>query len=163
MSENMPNSDEKSVPSTFPVRTNGATFSEQSMKTVPEGTFIGLHVGPLPAPETLAAYENLCPGAAREILNMAKDNQKHRHKTESKTLDMAFEHQKSVFRFGTRGQFVGAGLAVLYLVAIVIVASWGLENAVMVGLGAAAFAGLSRMMSILVHKNGNVSAKPDKD
>ena len=36
-----------------------------------------VHEGPLPPPETLKAYEKVLPGAAREILEMAKEHQSH--------------------------------------------------------------------------------------
>lgn len=37
------------------------------------------HRGPLPAPETFSQYDHICPGAAREILDMAIREQRHRH------------------------------------------------------------------------------------
>ncbi len=37
------------------------------------------HQGPLPSPQTFAQYEDVCPGAAREILNMAIREQQHGH------------------------------------------------------------------------------------
>jgi uncharacterized membrane protein len=40
---------------------------------------IKAHVGPLPAVEDFAGYEEVCPGSAREILDMAVRQQKHRH------------------------------------------------------------------------------------
>ena len=42
-----------------------------------------LHVGPLPHPSTFQGYNTVLPGSAQEILNMAKLEQKHRHKMES--------------------------------------------------------------------------------
>jgi len=41
--------------------------------------------GPLPAPESLAKYDNIVPGAAERILVMAEKEQNHRHHTEDKT------------------------------------------------------------------------------
>lgn len=35
--------------------------------------------GPLPDPQELASYERISPGFAREIMDMAKAEQKHRH------------------------------------------------------------------------------------
>lgn len=37
------------------------------------------HSGPLPDPRTLEYYERICPGAANEIMGMAKAEQKARH------------------------------------------------------------------------------------
>jgi uncharacterized membrane protein len=41
------------------------------------------HSGPLPTPEMFAGYDHVLPGAAQEILDMAKREQAHRHKNES--------------------------------------------------------------------------------
>lgn len=41
------------------------------------------HRGPMPSPETLAEYDQVVPGLAREIVDMAKDEQKHRHAMET--------------------------------------------------------------------------------
>jgi uncharacterized membrane protein len=38
-----------------------------------------LHAGPLPAVEDFRGYNDVCPGAARDILDMAIRQQKHRH------------------------------------------------------------------------------------
>jgi uncharacterized membrane protein len=40
---------------------------------------IKAHVGPLPAVEDFAGYDQVCPGSAREILDMAVRQQKHSH------------------------------------------------------------------------------------
>jgi hypothetical protein len=40
------------------------------------------HAGPLPTVETYEGYERVCPGAAREILDMAVRQQSHSHKME---------------------------------------------------------------------------------
>jgi uncharacterized membrane protein len=39
-----------------------------------------LHQGPLPPPEVLAGYDRVLPGLAKEIVDMAKQEQKHRHR-----------------------------------------------------------------------------------
>jgi uncharacterized membrane protein len=41
------------------------------------------HSGPLPTPEMFAGYDHVLPGAAQEILDMAKREQAHRHTNES--------------------------------------------------------------------------------
>jgi uncharacterized membrane protein len=40
------------------------------------------HTGPLPTVETFEGYERVCPGAAREILDMAVRQQSHNHHME---------------------------------------------------------------------------------
>lgn len=46
-------------------------------------TYTRSHSGPLPTPEMFAGYDHVLPGAAQEILDMAKREQAHRHKNES--------------------------------------------------------------------------------
>lgn len=41
--------------------------------------------GPLPRPEDLAKYDQIVPGAAERIINMAEREMDHRHKTDNKT------------------------------------------------------------------------------
>lgn len=43
---------------------------------------IETHEGPLPHPRILVGYEDIVPGAARDILDMAKKEQGHRHRME---------------------------------------------------------------------------------
>ena len=65
--------------------------------------------GPLPAPEDLKEYENILPGAAREILDMAKTQQSHRMGCEQRIID----HD---IRIENRGQWMGfllGGLCIL--------------------------------------------------
>jgi hypothetical protein len=44
------------------------------------------HSGPIPAPQILKAYDLVEPGLAREIVNMAKDQQQHRMVLEKATI-----------------------------------------------------------------------------
>jgi len=49
--------------------------------------------GPLPVSSEFAAYEQVLPGAAREILDMAKAEQSHRHENNRKDLNGGITHQ----------------------------------------------------------------------
>jgi len=40
--------------------------------------------GPIPHPRILSGYDDIVPGAAREILDMAKAEQRHRHRMENR-------------------------------------------------------------------------------
>jgi uncharacterized membrane protein len=42
------------------------------------------HTGPLPHPRILSLYQEVIPGAAREILDMAREEQRHRHRMENR-------------------------------------------------------------------------------
>ena len=62
---------------------------------------IKIRSGPLPAPEDLREYENICPGAADRILQMAEKQIDHRHNEESKAVSAAIldGHLGLVFAF----------------------------------------------------------------
>lgn len=69
------------------------------------------HSGPMPSPQTLAEYDQVVPGLAREIVDMAKAEQMHRHSMED--LVVRGEHDAS-----RRGQKFGlAALVLLLLIA----------------------------------------------
>lgn len=70
-----------------------------------------LHSGPLPAPEDLAHYEQICPGAAERIIAMAEQQENHRQTMEG-------NHLKWEYRLQSRGQWfaIGALVAMLLLV-----------------------------------------------
>lgn len=80
------------------------------------------HSGPLPAPEDLARYEQLLPGAAERIIAMAELEQKHRVTMERDAMDSDHQHRneviaaqrenaRSVFRSDMAGQVLGASIA----------------------------------------------------
>ncbi len=67
------------------------------------------HQGPLPAPEDLAHYEQICPGSAERIIAMAERNQIHRHELEAESL-------KCEYRLQSRGQWLAiSALAAMLL------------------------------------------------
>jgi uncharacterized membrane protein len=73
--------------------------------------------GPIPAPETLARYEEIIPGAAERILAMAENQSQHRMALESRVVNSSASDQ-------TRGMWLGfliASLSIgggIYLVVI---------------------------------------------
>ena len=44
------------------------------------------HVGPMPAPWTLAEYDKLDPGRAKKIFDLAEDQARHRMKQENRVI-----------------------------------------------------------------------------
>lgn len=70
-----------------------------------------LHVGPLPAPEDLAHYEHVCPGAAERIVAMAERQADHRQSMES-------DHLKLEYRLQSRGQWLAIAALIAMLVLI---------------------------------------------
>ena len=61
------------------------------------------HSGPLPTPEAFAEYERICPGAARDIVNLAKD--------EATAFLILNKKQLNNERFRIICATIGAGLA----------------------------------------------------
>ena len=61
--------------------------------------------GPVPPPENLAHYEQICPGAAERILLMAEAEQNHRIKTDNEILELEKLNSKRTYAFQTRGQW----------------------------------------------------------
>lgn len=64
--------------------------------------------GPLPKPEHLKAYDEICPGAAQEILNEFKENGRHVRECEKRGLNA------SIWKV-TRGQIFATILALVCL------------------------------------------------
>ena len=50
---------------------------------------VSIHKGPIPTPEQLEKYEKTYPGAAKEIINMAVSQVKHRQEMEKMELQNA--------------------------------------------------------------------------
>jgi uncharacterized membrane protein len=67
------------------------------------------HAGPLPTVETFEGYERVCPGAARDILNMAMQQQQHIHNMEGYAASAEF--WLPVLALGVAGIIIAAMLA----------------------------------------------------
>ncbi len=107
------------------------------------------HSGPLPPADVFADYDRICPGAAREILDMAVRAQTHAHDMETRAL-------KSEASYRVLG-IVTAGLVIAVMIGgAVTCAIYGYENAAM-ALGAAA--GLSSLAGVFVRGQGLFEAR----
>ena len=81
--------------------------------------------GPLPQAEQMEHYERICPGYARELLEMAKKAQDHAQDMDKKTIEI---HQNFMARHQTyfgRGQIIGGILAFSAIAAGTIFAIYG--------------------------------------
>jgi len=70
-------------------------IGEEGVKKV-EGVLVASQItmgGPLPVSSEFAAYDDVLPGAAREILDMAKSEQAHRHHNNTKDINWGITHQ----------------------------------------------------------------------
>lgn len=75
-----------------------------------------VHSGPLPAPDDLARYEAISPGAADRIISMAEANMNHRH-----TMDRTIV--ASEYGLRTRGQWL-ALVALIVMLAVIAFTFW---------------------------------------
>lgn len=77
---------------------------------------IRIHRGPLPPPEDLKAYDDIVPGAAREILDMAKSQLAYRQKTESGIIDHSKAQENWTTIIGSLMIFslIGCGVLAMY-------------------------------------------------
>lgn len=87
-----------------------------------------MHMGPLPPVEDFAGYEEACPGAAREILDMAVRQQKHAHEIEQKVVDAE--------TFCRKSGVPAAIVVVLIIIAAVVICAIAGHDAVAGGLAA---------------------------
>lgn len=67
------------------------------------------HSGPLPAPETLDYYNQIIPNGAERIMQMAENQQKHRHQLEAKVIPSQITQSKLGQIFGFILGLVGLG------------------------------------------------------
>ncbi len=101
--------------------------SESSQRAAPpqtreEGVSVDLRreleffSGPLPPPQLLVEYNKVYPECAKEIVQMAREEQRHRHQTEDQQV-------KGDVTLAKRGQLIGGALALaavlggIYLIA----------------------------------------------
>ncbi len=77
--------------------------------------------GPLPPPDALAAYEQVLPGAAREIMDQWKAETAHRHQTIDGLREIDRDSMRSYYQGERHGQRVAltAFLAVIALAIVV--------------------------------------------
>ncbi|GEM_PF-864160 len=76
--------------------------------------------GPIPPPQAMAFYEQICPGAANRILKMAEEQHTHRIKIENKVFPETMEVTR-------RGQIFAFIIALLTLAAIVFLGYIGMS------------------------------------
>lgn len=74
--------------------------------------------GPIPPPQVLAAYDGILPGLGADIVQMAKDEQSHRHRIVETAIDANIASDK-------RGQWMAATIAVLGLIVALILGVTG--------------------------------------
>lgn len=67
-------------------------------------TTSSFHAGPLPSPEVLSKYEQLCPGSMDRIILMAEKEQDHSH-----------AQQKTELKYQMRIRYLGAFIVICFM------------------------------------------------
>lgn len=80
---------------------------------------ISAHEGPLPSPEVIRAYEDICPGAGKRILAYAEKEQQHRHDMEKTALEANIGDMRANRKADGRGQWMA------FIVSIVAILTGG--------------------------------------
>ncbi len=112
------NLSQQASPTTFPPLPYGQSMTFQ---------------GPIPHPQILQGFENIVPGAARELIDLAASESRHRREIETKALDSNAWAQKQqleianyqnrvTFQLGIIGQVCGALIALISILAVVYLA-----------------------------------------
>lgn len=70
------------------------------------------HSGPLPSPRQLREYEEIVPGGAERIFQMAERQQSHRHQQEKDIAGLRVRVFEHVERREIRGQLIATGMSV---------------------------------------------------
>lgn len=102
---------------------NAASPAMAGAATTVTHTQVKAHMGPIPAPEVLAGYEQILPGAAERILAMAERQQENRLSLESQQLQADIDHRDEMARIQRRvhtGAFISdyIGQALGFIVAM---------------------------------------------
>lgn len=104
----------------------------------------------MPPPAALAKFNEVLPNGADRVVAMAEAEQKHRHEYEKSGLSATSGEAK-------RGQYLGAAISVVAIVATVYTAAIGAHWVVSTALGGITLLGLVRA---IVRPRGN--GKPEK-
>ena len=71
--------------------------------------------GPLPHPNILKLYEEVCPGCAERIIAMAEQEGDHRRDMEERMVDANIGAMQSTFKEGRLGQLFAFGISLAFL------------------------------------------------
>ena len=85
--------------------------------------------GPMPPPDLLGRYEEICPGSADRMLRMAEDEAGHRRKIENAIVDAQIQNNRHQFSESRRGQLCALTITIAAIVAGVYTANQGHEIA----------------------------------
>jgi uncharacterized membrane protein len=94
-------------------------------------------VGPLPPPQILSQYEQLCPGSAQRLIELVHIEGKHRREMDSRTLDAQIEEMRKQFWEARIGQICAltTTLVFVFVGAYVITRGYAWSGTILGGLG----------------------------
>jgi uncharacterized membrane protein len=103
--------------------------SGRIIRSVSESSVSIVSSGPLPPPEMLQAYEEICPGSATRIIEMAEAQSAHRRQMEDKLSSAAVQEMRLKFGEARFGQVCALLLAVAFVTAGIVAIMHGHEIA----------------------------------
>lgn len=115
-------------------------------------------IGPLPPPSLLKGYEEVCPGAAKQIIEMAQAQSAHRRQTENDMHAAMVEDMRRSYQENRRGQICAVIVVLAFLVAGVYVAVSGhpWPGALLGGLGGGGV-GLQTIINAFLRRHSELS------
>lgn len=116
--------------------------------------------GPLPPPDILKGYEDVCPGAAQRMLAMVEQQGEHRRRMEEKALDASIAEMRLGFSEARFGQICAVVVAIGFIFGGVYIAMMGhpWQGRLLGGGGV----GIQALVSIFIKGRGTISTGPDK-
>lgn len=119
--------------------------------------------GPIPPPDLLKGYEEVCPGAAQRIISMAEVQSEHRRALEKQMGDAAVEEMRSQFVENRRGQYLAAAIAFAFLIAGVYLAFEGnpWPGAIIGGIGGGGI-GLPAIVAAFLRRSEGADGESEK-
>lgn len=76
--------------------------------------------GPLPHPEIMKGYEEVVPGAAQRILDMAEKRMDHRMNLESRDMDLAHNSLDKEFNLAKTSLILGGIMGLILIIACIV-------------------------------------------
>lgn len=114
-----------------------------------------LYSGPLPHPDVLEKYENVYPGSASKIFQMAEEQAQHRRNMESENLRLAA-------RDSSRGAVFGFIIALVGIISGLIVACLNPSKSVNI-ISGSAISGVSLIAVVRTFVIGSKKTKESKE
>lgn len=107
--------------------------------------------GPVPSPAILREYDNLLPGSAQKIFEMAENQSAHRMELEKKVINADINRSK-------QGLMFGFSVALFGIIGTIVLGIWG--NPVVSGI--LGFSTLGSLVGVFIYGSQNRTAEREK-